>query len=176
MWPASHRSAALSDDVTTLRALLTDVTEGARTLPWARQRPWRPETHVGYEGEIPTLDLHDLNVRWGLAAVAVLDDAELSCGEVRVITGRGRHTGGVSKLRQAVSGKLVAVAERRGWRVYPEGPGALRVVIDPTRVARRPPSLMVVFFVVALTAGLYATWAPLAVLPPLAALVLWWRQ
>ncbi len=124
---------------------------------------------------MPTLDLHDLNIKWGLRALEVLDEVALESGELRVVTGRGRHTGGVSRLRQAVSGKLGALAEQRGWRVYPDGPGALRVVLDASRVARRPPSLMMVFFVVALSAGLYATWPPLAVVPVLAALVLWWR-
>ncbi|MFT4624860.1 MAG: hypothetical protein ACI8PZ_003523 [Myxococcota bacterium] len=159
-----------------LKERLEGVAARARTLPWADRRPWRPQTHVGWDGDTPALDLHDLNVKLALEAVRVLGDAELDGPEVWVITGRGKHTGGVSRLRQAVGGKLRSVGAERGWRVYADSPGRIRVVLDPGRVARRPPSLMLLFVVLALSAAMYATWPPLVIVPPLFALLAWLRR
>ena len=57
------------DDVARLRAALRAVEAGAKTQPWDRQRPWRVATHVGWHGEVPLVDLHDLKVKHAKAAV-----------------------------------------------------------------------------------------------------------
>ncbi len=130
------------------------------------------------EGETPVVDLHDLSLRLGVAVVDTLEvlGPELQCGEIRLITGRGRHTGGVSRLRDAVFGALRDVAGRKGWEVRQDGPGRLHLVLDPELVAARRTSPLVWLLVAVLTAGLYATWAPLAVLPPALALWSWVRR
>ena len=137
-----------------VRSSLAEVARRSRDLPWGKERPWRPETHVGVEGGIVVVDLHDLSVRLGVMATEQVLDTELDGGAVVFITGRGRHSVGPSRLRQAVLDRLLEQAGERGWQVRPQGPGRVLVVTDPERApataAGRLPAL---FWLVVLLLG-----------------------
>lgn len=125
----------MSDDVDRLRQGLHDVARRAKDLPWAKERRWRPGTHVRWEGELATVDLHDLSVRLGLAAVDVVETLgpDLATGAVRIVTGRGNHTGGRSVLKDGVVKELRAASSAAGWGLRQPTAGSLVVVFDASR-------------------------------------------
>lgn len=108
---------------TALRAIEADATR----LPWAKERAWRTATHTRMEGPWIVVDLHDLSVPLARRVLQAVEAADV--GALRLITGRGRHTGGRSKLRDAV----IADARERGWHVTEIGPGRVEIVRDPDR-------------------------------------------
>lgn len=126
------------DDRQRLVAALAEVEQQARELPWAKERPWRAAEQVRYVESVPTVDLHGLSVRLGeLAASSVLDEVpRLDARAAMFITGRGRHTGGISPLKETVNRLAVATAREKGWAASPRGPGRMLVVAD----AKRAPS------------------------------------
>jgi hypothetical protein len=130
------------------------VEERARTLDWAAERPWTRRTHLGASDGLPLIDLHDLSVRLALDAVNAALALDLGTGGLVLVTGRGRHGGGRSPLRDAVQQALSA----RGLQVAPRGPGRLEVVVSPDRAKGARPGLGLLFWlVVALAvAGLLA--------------------
>jgi len=125
------------DDVARLRAALTALEPDADQLDWAAQRPWRAATHVRWEGELPSLDLHDLNARLARRAVdALLGEAgALETGAVRVITGRGRRSMGPGVLGDLVRSRIGNQLEE-GWRFHPSGAGAYVLITDARRAPR----------------------------------------
>ncbi len=120
-------------DLERLRGALQDVEKRAASLPWAHERQWRAQTHVGKAGNAVLVDLHDLSVKLGLAVVEVVArlGPGLDTGAVVFVTGRGRHVGGHSVLRDAVTRRLGELGTQKGWSVRPAGPGRVRLVIDP---------------------------------------------
>lgn len=122
------------DDVDRLRAALADIETSARMLRWADRRPWTVRTHVRWSGELPEVDLHDLDARHARLAVRAAAGVRLATGAVRFVTGRGRHSkgpGGV--LGHVVRGELKKLGEGRGWRVRPAGPARWLLVTDVRR-------------------------------------------
>lgn len=103
------------------------------------------------------MDLHDLSVKLALEVVELLLDRPPEQGGVVLITGRGNHTAGRSKLRDAVQGRLERAAEQ-GVRFAPRGPGRFEVVFDPDSVRKARPGLGLLFwlFVVLLVIGAIA--------------------
>lgn len=143
-------------DVDRLRTALAAVEQRAGSLPWAAERRWRTATHVGRLEGVPAVDLHDLSVALAVRATDAALEVELDAGEVLLVTGRGRGSGGVSPLRDAVRGRCAEIAAGRGWRVVPEGPGRVRVVVDPARASRRGMGLLFWLLVALLAAGVLA--------------------
>lgn len=126
-------------DVRRLREALRKVEARARTLPWAG-RPgdgdtWTAADYVRVEDGLPTVDLHDLDRELAREAVTTaLDLRGLVGPELRLITGRGRHSdGGKAVLRDAVSAQL----RDAGVPYSAEAPGHLdvRLVATPTNRA-----------------------------------------
>ena len=123
------------DDVARLRAALHPVEHAARSLPWASNRPWRPDTHVGLSSAVPTVDLHDLGRKQAeLAVDQVVEIAErLQAGAVFFVVGRGRHSIGGAVLPAVVGDRLREVGADRGWRVRTPRSGRYALIIDPSR-------------------------------------------
>lgn len=108
----------------------------------------------------PAVDLHDLSVGLARDVVARVIGVipELAAGDVVFVTGRGKRSGGVSPLRQAVAADCAEAARERGWRSAPDGPGRVRVVFAPDRAAKPLGALfwIVVGLAVAAVAGVCA--------------------
>ena len=117
-------------------------------MPWAKERRWCTTSHVGHQGKRPVIDLHDLSVRLALDVVAILEAeaSSLESGCVILITGRGRHTGGRSVLRDAVLARLAKNETTLGWRTVPEGPGRVRIEMDDARARASAPGLGALFW------------------------------
>ncbi|MEZ4317360.1 MAG: Smr/MutS family protein [Myxococcota bacterium] len=149
----------LNDDLHRLAAELESVAEGARALPWAATRPWSPRTHLSSENGLPLVDLHDLSVRLALDAVRRTLDAELDTGGCTFMTGRGKHTGGHSRLRAAVEGELLQRQSAGACRVRPVGPARFEVVLSEDRVRTARPGMGLLFwlFVALLGLAVFAT-------------------
>lgn len=111
------------DDVEWLRESLAEVEEGARLLRWAAERPWRVQSHVRWAGDLPEVDLHDLDARHARDAVRAVAAVRLDTGAVRFVTGRGRHSvgpGGV--LGGVVRSELKKLIQQHDWQFRPAGP------------------------------------------------------
>ncbi len=139
------------------------IAERARSLPWGKERPWHPDTHMWEEAGLTTIDLHDLSVRLGLEVVDALEElgAELPSGAVMLITGRGKHTMGRSTLRDAVADALIDAAQRHGWRVFPRGPARFVLITDEARApasATGKPGLLMVLFALLVLVALLVSW------------------
>lgn len=143
------------DDVQLLARNLGPVETQAASLPWSAQSPWHCTTHLGISDGLPLIDLHGLSVRLGLEVVEIVLAADLATGGVLLVTGRGRHSGGRSRLREAVIGKL---EDNEVPFVLPS-PGRVRVVLDETRYRRSRPGMGLLFwlFVVLLLLAVGAT-------------------
>lgn len=127
--PADADPVAL--DLRRLRKWTATLEDEARSLAWAKERPWRRETHLWVESGLPVVDLHDLDVRLARQLAQDLDFNELQGGAICFITGRGKHSvSGRSALREAVSGVLQARAQEEGWQLRPAGAGRLILVTD----------------------------------------------
>lgn len=116
-----------------LEGALKGVQSKAAKLPWAKERAWRVKTHLRLGGHgLIELDLHDLSVPLALEAVGLLIEAAPETGAAVLITGRGKHSGGVTRLRDAVQADL----EARGLPCVPRGPGRLQVTWDAAAAGR----------------------------------------
>lgn len=115
-------------DMKALEGALREIERRAGGLPWAKERRWKVATHTTWEGGWPVIDLHDLSVKLGIAVLDALEEGDVAA--VRIVTGSGRHTGGHSKLRQAIEQE----ARERGWRVSPVGRARLELVRDEGRI------------------------------------------
>lgn len=122
-------------DIERLCEALTDVQRDAAKLPWAKERAWVAVNQVGLVEGVPTVDLHGLSISLGVrttsAALDLLPD--LDAAAVQLITGRGRHTGGISRLKDTVNQHVVTAARENGWTVSPRGPGRILVVADASK-------------------------------------------
>lgn len=125
-----------------LSVTLAPVEEAARSLPWSAQKPWRCTSHLGVSDGRVLIDLHDLSVGLALDVVERVVEAQPTTGAVVLITGRGKHTGGRSKLREAVLADL----QRRGLRFVPRGPGRVELILDGERARRSAPGLGLLFW------------------------------
>ncbi|MCB9796745.1 MAG: hypothetical protein H6741_28940 [Alphaproteobacteria bacterium] len=107
-------------------------------MPWAKERPWRVESHVWEERGLVVCDLHDLSVRLGAEAV---ERASEVLGEalpaVCFVTGVGRHSvDGRSRLREVVLDEVDRVAQAEGWRWRVPREGRVVLIADPSRAPR----------------------------------------
>lgn len=105
------------------RRLLAPVERAAREQPWANERPWRVDTHVGWEGKLPVVDLHDLKAALAREAVRAVLTRPPTGGAVVFVHGRGRHTLGAGSVLRDVVGKELrhACAQVDGWSFRPAG-------------------------------------------------------
>lgn len=128
-------SAPPADDITRLRGALAEIHRASRELRWADERPWSPATHVRWEGELPVIDLHDLNARLARDAVRVLLEHPAEAGAVVVIHGRGRNTiGPTSVLRNVVHKELRRRCQQTpGWSYRLIGAGRTVWISDRSR-------------------------------------------
>lgn len=121
-------------DVARLREALAGVQGAAGGLPWARERPWRTDSHVWDERGLPVVDLHDLGRK--LASQAVRTAAalapELDAASVCFITGAGRRSIGKGVLRDDTTRELQQAVAQGGY-FRPLGPGRMVFVADPSR-------------------------------------------
>ena len=106
-----------------LRELLGEFEERARRQHWDGERPWRVETHVGWDGPLPTIDLHDAGAGLSKQVMrAVLQEAErLQTGALCMVTGRGSHSLGPAVLRGLVRKEILRSGRARGWQLRPAG-------------------------------------------------------
>lgn len=134
---ALHRAtgAGLASDIERIVAALADVERDATRLPWAKERPWIAASQVRMVEGVPTVDLHGLSIRLGQATAQALLPIvqELDAAALQFITGRGRHTGGISQLKEAVNRLVLAAARENGWTASPRGPGRILVVADSSK-------------------------------------------
>ena len=123
------------NDIERISALLEDIVYEARKLPWAAERPWRTKTHIWVEAQMPTIDLHDLNVRLAKKVFrAVLKEPEnIEAGAVCFVTGIGKNSLGDSPLRNFAIDFLSKRAYENDWGFHPMGPGRLVLVVDPEK-------------------------------------------
>ena len=124
------------DDATVLRDQLVSVEESASGLRWAAERPWKTRSHVWIEDGLPVVDLHDLNVRLARKAVRATIEvaADLHCGAVCFVTGRGRHSMGPPALRGMVASELRhACEEDSNWSQRAGHAGRWMLITDPDR-------------------------------------------
>jgi hypothetical protein len=127
------------DDAARIRSNMASIEEGARTLRWAKERPWRGESHVWTEDGLPVVDLHDLNVRLAREAVRITLGiaADLECGAICFVTGRGRHSIGPPALRGMVASELrTGCAEHPSWSQRAGHAGRWMLITDPNRAPR----------------------------------------
>jgi len=154
----------MPDDYDRLCSALADVQQRATRLPWAKERPWKTSEQVRQVEGVPTVDLHGLSISLGQqateAALAALPS--LDAAAVMFITGRGRHTGGISRLKETVNRQVLAAARENGWTASPRGPGRMLVVADPSKApsaasGRLPVGfwLVVLLIVAAIAAVIY---------------------
>ncbi len=110
-------------DVDTYRRLLAPIEDEARQQPWDRTRPWRVATHVGWDGELPMVDLHDLKAGPAKRAVRTVLEHPAEVGAVLLVTGRGRHTlGSTPILKKVVEKELRRACTREAhWSFRPQG-------------------------------------------------------
>lgn len=124
------------DDLEQIRERLAGVERNARGQAWAAERPWLASTHVGWEGDLLVVDLHDLGAGLAKQAVkAVMEAApELRTGAVCFVTGRGRQRIGGGVLGKVVPAALAqACGEQVGWRFRPHGGTRWVLITDPAR-------------------------------------------
>lgn len=133
-----------------VREALAGVEREAARLPWAGERPWRARERATLTHGVLTLDLHDLSVRLALEAVERARVAGEDFGGMLMITGRGRHSGGASPLRQAVLEQLQA----RGEPYSQPNLGRVEVTWDSRKLSRARGGLGAIFWIVA---ALFAT-------------------
>lgn len=128
-----------STDLHLVQAALTAIETGSQSLRWAKERPWRTDTHVWMDHGVVTVDLHDLNAAWTKKVVdGVAEIADrLGSGGLIFVTGRGRHSIGVPVLRQVVGGRLLRFERERGWRQRDIGSGRMLLVVDEGRIPKR---------------------------------------
>jgi hypothetical protein len=129
-------------DADRVASALEALEPAARDLPWARERPWRAARAVRMVDGLVAVDLHGLSVKLGLRALEILLEADLAGGGFIVITGRGNHTGGRSKLKDAVAARL----SEASVAFHPRGPGRFEVVGDAERVRRARPGMGLLFW------------------------------
>ena len=114
---------------------LMPVEDAARRQGWDGERPWRRRSHVWWEGDVLTIDLHDLKARnAGRAVEAVLSVADqLDAPAVAFIVGRGRHSLGKGVLPEVVGQKLAAACGPHPvWTARPIA-GRWMLALDPAR-------------------------------------------
>jgi hypothetical protein len=125
-------------DVERYRGLLRAIEDEAREQSWARERPWRADSHVAAEGGVVVVDLHDL--RAGLARRAVREVLQhpSDTGAVVFVHGRERHTlGPTNVLRKVVTKELRrACLEQSAWSYRPLGPARVAWISDRDRAPR----------------------------------------
>lgn len=123
------------DDVARLQQALGPVQKAARGLPWAKERPWTTATHVGWDGRVPTVDLHDLGRKQAAEVVdAVVSLAgELDTGAVFLVVGRGRRSLTGAVLPTVVRDRLVPLCTERGWQLRIPRAGRFTILVDPAR-------------------------------------------
>lgn len=126
-------------DLIRLRERLRPVEDGAADLPWARERPWRGETHTWVEGDLLVVDLHDLDVATSRQVLRAVESEapHLASGAVAFVTGRGRHSLGPGVLHEVMRRELALLRRRHGWGHVPAGSGRQVLVLDPARAPGR---------------------------------------
>lgn len=113
---------------------MSRIQEQARGLPWGDERPWRTRSHLRIEAGLPTIDLHDLDLRLALEVTRICLATGSTAGGLRLVTGRGRHNpSGSSPLREAVRGYLRRAAADSGALLRMDGPGAFIYITDAAR-------------------------------------------
>jgi hypothetical protein len=110
-------------DVDAYRELLAPIEDEARQQAWDRERPWRVATHVGWDGELPVVDLHDLKAGPAKRAVRAVLGRPADVGAAVFVTGRGRHTlGATPVLKKVVEKELRRACTREpDWSFRPQG-------------------------------------------------------
>ncbi len=170
-------------DLARLRERFRPLEDDAAELPWARERPWRGETHTWLEGDLVVIDLHDLDVATSRRVLqAVASEAPyLASGAVAFVTGRGRHSLGPGVLHEVMRRELALLRRQHGWGHVPAGPGRQILVLDPARAPARVTGRLpwafwvgVLVFVALATAALPPLGIALALL--LLAGILWARR
>jgi hypothetical protein len=114
---------------------LEDIAIDARKLPWYSENPWKTNTHIWIEKEMPVIDLHATNVKLTQKilklSVRLAEKHEFS--SLCFITGIGINSIGDATLKNVVLKHLGEIAIEKQWGFHPLGPGRFVVIIDPDR-------------------------------------------
>ena len=149
-------------DLRHLSEALSHIEPKADKLPWAKERPWRTETHIWQESRVPTIDLHDLGPALAREVVAALaEEGEgIAAGAVCLITGRGRHSVGRAVLPQVVGDALHDIAQTHGWRVRQGAAGRIILITNELAAPRAATgALGPAFWIGVAVFAALATWA-----------------
>ena len=163
-------------DTMALRSSLAVIERQADALDWAAERPWRTTTHVWGEGELPVVDLHELDARLAREAIRVVAEVPLQTGALDLITGRGRHSVTEPVLTQVARSELGSLARARGWQWRPGRPGRLILITDVARAPRSATGVLGTWFYVGVLTflALLAWLAPAVGVPIAVAALAWW--
>lgn len=119
-------------DTRQYRDLLTELEPLADDQPWADQRQWRTRSHVGTEGGVTVVDLHDLGAKLARRAVRQVLTARPTAGAVIFVHGRGRHTLGAGPvLKGVVTSELRRATAEDAGVVRPLGAARTAWIADP---------------------------------------------
>ena len=127
-----------AEDLDRYRAALAPIEDDAKGQRWAKERPWRVDTHVGAASGMVVVDLHDLSAAVARRAVREVVASPPEAGAVVFVFGRGRHTLGPSQvLRNVVVRELRRVcAENEAWSYRMSGPARTVWITDRARAPR----------------------------------------
>lgn len=124
-------------DVRRIQKALGRVERDARKQPWAKERPWKTETHVWVEDGLAVVDLHDLSVTLGKKATERVIKLKIDSGAVSFITGQGKNSIGPGQMKSAISSILMkAVKRNTDWGFRPDGMGRYILITDPLKAPR----------------------------------------
>ena len=109
------------DELANLRELLRPLEAHAASLPWARERAWRLDTHVRLDRGTMTIDLHDIDAEGTRKMLDVIIQNREQMGRLRIITGRGKHSSNSRPvIRPLVQERLNQVARQLDWQLIPK--------------------------------------------------------
>ena len=161
--------STVTHDIRLLFDALEMVEKDSKGLRWAKERPWKRESHIWEENGLPIIDLHDLNAGLTKKIVRAVESvsSDFKTGGVVFITGVGRHSTGVPVLRRVVSGSLMRFEQTKGWRHRDVGGGRVLLVMDESRIpdfwGQQTPSIAVWFFAIFCLAMVWALQGPVEI-------------
>ena len=119
-------------DLVLIRDQLWEVESKAKRLSWAKDRPWKPSTHVWIEEDLTIIDLHDLSVKLALSVVRTTCrfSKKLQSSAICFVTGAGNKSVTGAKIRPAVITELEHKCSDKDWEFFPHGLGRIVLIFD----------------------------------------------
>ena len=133
----SAEQTPATGDVRRIQHALQRLERDARKQPWAKERPWKTDSHVWEEDGLPVLDLHDLSISLARKAVERVIKLDINSGAASFVTGQGNNSIGPGQMKGAVSSILMKSCKKNeGWSFRPDGPGRYVLITDIERAPR----------------------------------------